>query len=155
MASSRVPFHVSASRLIDAPAARIYNIVADYKVGHPSILPPPFVSLAVEEGGVGAGTKILVTMRVLGRLQQFRASITEPEPGRRLVEENFGSPPTVTTFIVEPRGDRSANTTISTEIQVRSGVLGGIERFLTRRFLVPIYVKELKLLADRATATAA
>lgn len=155
MASSRVPFQVSASRLIQAPADRIYGIVADYRTGHPSILPPPFVSLAVEEGGVGAGTRVLVTMRVMGRLQQFRASISEPEPGRRLVEENFGSPRSVTTFTVEPRGDRAANATISTELQVRQGLLGSLERFLIRRFLEPIYVKELTLLASRAAASAA
>ena len=53
--------------------------------GHPQILPkPPFVSLEVEKGGIGAGTVIRIAMRVLGRLQTFGAVITEPEPGRVL-----------------------------------------------------------------------
>ena len=42
---------------IDAPAAKVYGILADYHVGHPSILPPAFRNLIVEEGGVGAGTR--------------------------------------------------------------------------------------------------
>ena len=59
---------LSASAVIHAPAADLYAIIADYERGHPRILPkPPFVSLAVEEGGIGAGTVIRVHMRVLPR----------------------------------------------------------------------------------------
>jgi len=42
-------FIVSESLLIEAPAERVYGILADYIVGHPQILPrPPFESLEVE-----------------------------------------------------------------------------------------------------------
>lgn len=45
-------YHVSASKLIAVPAAKIYAIIADYRNGHPRILPKPlFVSLEVEQGG--------------------------------------------------------------------------------------------------------
>ncbi len=144
----------SASALIHAPPQALYAIIADYEHGHPRILPrPPFVSLAVEQGGVGAGTIVRVGMRVLGRLQTFRAVITEPEPGRILVETNDNG--YVTTFTVEPRADgQQAYVTIATEMTGRAGILGALERWLASRLLRPVYVKELEQLAAVAAKRA-
>jgi hypothetical protein len=145
---------VSASKLIQAPAQQVYGIIADYHAGHPHILPqPPFVSLAVEQGGVGAGTVISFQMRLMGRLQTYRATITEPEPGRVLVETNDSG--AVTTFTVEPRDDgRRAQVTITTDTTVRDGILGAVEGWLTTRLLRPIYVKELELMDTLASTRA-
>lgn len=136
----------SASDLIDAPARVVYQIIADYEKGHTQIIPkPPFVSLNVLEGGVGAGTVINVTMRVMGQTQSFNADITEPEPGRVLVEANDNG--YVTTFTVEPRAEGAqAFVTISTEINGRSGLFSKIEQWLVKRMLLPVYEKELALL---------
>ena len=141
---------ISASALIQAPPRELYAIIADYEHGHPRILPrPPFVSLAVEQGGTGAGTVIRVQMRVLGRLQAFRAVITEPEPGRVLVETNDNG--YVTTFTVDPRAERQqAYVTIATEMTGRAGILGALERWFVSRLLRPVYVKELAQLAEVA-----
>jgi len=50
---------VSASALIPAPAQKVCDLIADYRDGHPRILPKPyFVSMEVEQGGYGAGTVI-------------------------------------------------------------------------------------------------
>lgn len=143
--------HFSASAVIPAPAKHIYEIIADYHSGHPSILPKPyFVSLAVEKGGVGAGTVINFQMRLMGQLQNFHAEISEPEPGRVLVETYAGTG-TVTRFIVDPRDDgQSAQVTIKTDTKVRNGVLGTVEGWLTTQLLRPIYVKELEQLANVA-----
>ncbi len=137
----------SASALIPAPPQELYAIIVDYQHGHPQILPrPPFVSLAVEHGGRGAGTVIRVEMRVLGRLQTFRAVVSEPEPGRVLVETNDNG--YVTTFTVEPRaGGEEAWVTIATEMTGRAGVLGSLERWFVTRLMRPVYVKELGQLA--------
>lgn len=137
----------SASALIPAPPQELYAIIADYQHGHPQILPrPPFVSLAVEHGGRGAGTVIRVEMRVLGRLQTFRAVVSEPEPGRVLVETNDNG--YVTTFTVEPRaGGEAACVTIATEMTGRAGVLGSLERWFVTRLMRQVYVKELGQLA--------
>ena len=145
---------LSASALIEAPAQDLYAIIADYHHGHPKILPkPPFVALTVEQGGIGEGTVIRVDMRVLGRLQTFRAVITEPEPGRVLVETNDTG--YVTTFTVEPRAEgRHGYVTIATEMPERRGVLGAIERWFIARLLRPVYVKELEQLADVAVKQA-
>lgn len=149
-----MPAHrIAASALIEAPPTRVYAIIADYHQGHPQIIPrPPFVSLVVEQGGVEAGTAIRVQMRVLGRLQGFHAVVTEPEPGRVLVETNDNG--TVTTFTVEPRAEgRHAQVTIATKLGGRTGVVGALERWFVTRLLCPVYVKELELLATAAGAS--
>jgi hypothetical protein len=144
----------SASALIHAPPQDLYAIIADYHQGHPQILPkPPFVSLAVEQGGTGTGTVIRVHMRVLGQLQTFRAVVTEPKPGRILMETNDNG--YVTTFTVEPRADgQHASVTIATEITGRAGVLGVLERWFVTWLLRPVYVKELGQLAAVAATRA-
>lgn len=161
---------ITETALINAPAERVYAILADYRNGHPHILPRKyFLSLNVEQGGSGAGTVISFTMRVMGRTQEFRAAVTEPEPGRVLVETNTPNG-AVTTFTVQPSGEQQVSSlphrraddlrpsagetqcrlTISTALQTRDGLFGPLERFLTTRALRPIYVEELKLIAARA-----
>jgi hypothetical protein len=144
-----MPHHrISATAHIPAPASQVYALLADYRAGHPGILPrPPFVSLTVEQGGIGAGTVISFQMRLMGRLQTFRAAVTEPAPGRVLAETDLATG-TATTFTVEPRADgRSALVTIATDTPVRAGVLGAIEGWFAARLLRPIYGKELAQLA--------
>jgi hypothetical protein len=148
-----MPQHtISAAALIPAPPQQVYAIIADYRDGHPHILPKPhFVSLTVEQGGVGAGTVIRFQMRLMRRVQNFRAAITEPEPGRVLVETDTQTG-TTTTFTVEPRDDaQHAAVTIMTTTSVRQGLLGKLEAWLATRLLRPIYVQELAQLADVAT----
>jgi hypothetical protein len=142
---------IVASALIPAPPERVYAIIADYQVGHQRILPrPPFVSMLVEEGGVGAGTRIKVEIRLLGAMRSFRAIVSEPIPGRKLVESNDDG--VVTSFLVDPQaaGTQSA-VTISTALPVRGGLLGAFEAWLIERLLRPTYLKELAQLAEVAT----
>jgi hypothetical protein len=144
---------ISASALIDSPADLLYKIVADYHNGHPNIIPrPPFVSLTVEEGGVGAGTVIHSQMKMMGRVQSFRAKITEPDPGRVLVETDLENR-FVTSFIVEPRdNDQRSEVTIRTEAKIRDGLFGKIEKWMLTKVLHPIYVQELQKLSEFAAA---
>jgi hypothetical protein len=146
---------ISASALIPAPPDQVYTIIADYRDGHPHILPKPyFVSLAVEQGGVGAGTVIRFQMRLMGRIQTFRAAITEPEPGQVLLETDIQTG-AATSFAVEPRDDaQHAAVTITTTTTVREGPLGRLEAWLATRLLRPIYVQELAQLADVAAQRA-
>jgi hypothetical protein len=106
----------------------------------------------VEQGGIGAGTIIRFQMSVFGRKQTFRAAVTEPEPGRVLVETDLDSNGAVTTFTVNPGGaPADSHVTISTELPVRGGFLGKFEKTLTTLLLRPIYVRELENLARVAT----
>ena len=131
---------------MDAKPARVYATIANYREGHPRILPKQFSGLTVEKGGVGAGTVIRFQMRAFGRTQSFRGVVTEPEPGRVLVETYQEPNPSATTFTVNPVGAGS-EVVISTELPVRGGLLGSIERALSERYLLPIYREELELLA--------
>ena len=130
-------YRIVVASHIPTPAERVYAIIADYRDGHPHILPKPyFVSLSVDQGGVGAGTVITFQMRVMGQLRTFHAAITEPEPGRVVETDLYVG--TVTTFTVEPRdGGQHAHVTITTDLRVRDGVLGGLEGWLTARCSAP------------------
>ena len=143
---------VSASAIIPARRERVYSLISNYNDGHPRILPKQFSSLVVEQGGVGAGTIIRFQMSVFGRKQTFRAAITEPEPGRVLVETDLDANGAVTTFTVNPgSAPADSHVTISTELRVRGGFLGRIEKTLSTLLLRPMYVRELENLARVAT----
>ena len=140
----------SATARIPATAQAVYAILADYHRGHQEILPRPhFIAMRVERGGTGAGTVVSFQMTLLGKVQSFRASIDEPEPGRLLRETDEASG-AVTTFLVEPVPGGFCNVTITTETSVYNGVLGTVQGWLTARLLLPIYRKELSNLAAKA-----
>jgi len=142
---------VRASARIDAPPARVYGIIADYRNGHPHILPKQFRNLVVEAGGVGAGTIISFEVRAFGMTRRLRAAITEPQPGRILVESNMDPAPSVTTFTVEPaEGGQASDVTIETRLGTKPGILGTIERAMSSGFLRSLYSEELALLDARA-----
>ena len=64
-------------------------------------------------------------------IQDFRATISEPEPDRVLVETNKGTG-VVTKFIVDPHNaGKSAHVIIITTIHVRDGWVGKVEGWLT------------------------
>jgi hypothetical protein len=139
---------IRASAVIPARRERVYSLIANYNDGHPRILPKQFSNLVVEQGGVGAGTMIRFQMSLLGRKQNFRATITEPEPGRVLVETYVDGNDSVTTFTVDPgTAPADSTVTISTALPVRSGVLGAIEKAVATLLLRPIYVNQLENLA--------
>ena len=140
------PQIATASKVFNILAEEIYNIIADYHNGHPHILPKQyFLSLEVEEGGFGEGTIVLFQMRLLGQTQSFRSLITEPDPGRLVVETDIksGIP---TSFIVEPAGDGQTRVTISTELKGRSAVEGWIAKVILQN----VYRQELELLGEFA-----
>ena len=146
---------IIASARIAAAPKRVYDVIADYRQGHPHILPKRFSGLTVERGGFGAGTIIRFRMRVAGRTQTFRAAITEPDPGRVLVETNLEGKLAATTFTVTPAdAGRTSDVNIATDLPVRAGIPGIVERFVTTRMLQPLYEEELRRLAAFLNDTA-
>jgi hypothetical protein len=127
----------------------VYAAIADYRHHHPHILPSEyFTRLEVVEGGVGAGTRTRVELRVLGATRVFEQVVTEPEPGRVLMESNQDGSG-VTTFTVESAdGGESAHVTIATEIAARAGISGYLERLFLSAIVPRIYRKELERLAE-------
>src|SRR5215831_18101901 len=123
-------YTVTGSARIDAAPQRIYDVIRDYRV---------------ESGGIGAGTTIRFDVTVLGQTQHYKAVVSEPDPGRVLVERNVEPNDSVTTFFVAPEnGGRAATVRIETEMKQRPGIAGKIERFLIERVLPPMYDQELK-----------
>ena len=145
------PVHtISVKRRIAAPPERLYALIADYHVGHPSILPRQFSNLVVEKGGVGAGTVISFDLRLLGRTRTCRASIAEPQPGRVLVERDLDGR-SVTTFCVDPGPTgRESDVTIETQITAWRGPFQLLQGMLLKRLITPLYEKELQKLKARA-----
>ena len=136
-------YRVSASSRVTAPAARVYDIIADYHNGHPHIVPPQFRNMQVERGGRGAGTVVSFEVKAFGRTQSFRHAVEEPEPGRVLVERDTNGSD-ATTFIVEPGAhDGESRVTISSVLHSRSGLLGALERAMSSAFLQRLYRQEL------------
>jgi Polyketide cyclase / dehydrase and lipid transport len=143
---------ISASAIIPARRERVYSLIANYNDGHQRIMPKQFSNLTVEQGGVGAGTIIRYQMKLLGKKENFRAAITEPEPGRVLVETDLDTNGAVTTFTVDPgTAPADSRVTISTELRVRGGFLGRVERTAATLLLRPMYRKELENIARVAT----
>jgi uncharacterized protein YndB with AHSA1/START domain len=133
----------SAERTIDAPAGQVYGYLADMRQ-HPRFLPPAFSDFQVEEGGVGAGSVTSFAVTAGGRTRSYRMRVTEPEPGRVLVESDTNSS-LVTTFNVEPRDSKSL-VRISTSWDGAAGIGGFFERTFAPRAMQRIYLDELERL---------
>jgi uncharacterized protein YndB with AHSA1/START domain len=137
----------SAERTIDAPADAVYGYLADMHQ-HPRFLPPAFSDFKVEEGGVGAGTVTSFIITAGGRKRAYRMRVTEPAPGRTLVESDANSS-LVTTFNVEPQDGKSL-VRISTSWDGAAGIGGFFERTFAPRALRRMFLDEL----DRLNAYA-
>ena len=141
-------YTIAVGATISAPASACYATIADYRTGHPAIVPPKYFGpLTVETGGVGEGTKIRFTMRVLGQERVLHAAITEPVPGRVLVETDLDTG-AVTTFTVAENAGQS-RVTLETRFPRRGGLRAAMERAVTGWILPRIYREELGRLAAR------
>lgn len=148
-------FHFAAERLLQAPADVIYHCLADYREHHRTtktggFLPPAFTRLDVVEGGVGAGTVIRFTSSVGGRGVTRTQRVTEPEPGRVLIEDGDGEG---SVFTVEPEGNAS-RLRIETTLNA-SGLEGLLLHWFGARLIAPVYAEEMARLETYAQAHAA
>jgi hypothetical protein len=131
----------AAERRMDVPAQVAYHCLADYREHHrpDGFLPPAFSAFEVQRGGVGAGTEASWTVDLgRGRTRRMSATISEPQPGRRLVETGDG---VVTTFTVAPSG-RGCVVRFDTVFD-EPGLSGVLLRLSIGRMLGPLYADEL------------
>ena len=143
------PLHASAERTIPAPADTVYALLADYRDGHPRILPPAFSDLTVLQGGVGAGTVFRFALKLAGRTQEGKARVEEPEPGR-VLSETYPDKGAETRFTVDPVGSQS-RVRIETSWEPSRGPAGLIERLVAPRLFRKLYAEELDLIERWAT----
>jgi len=139
---------VSITESVEAPSDVVYGVLADYRRGHPHILPERhFSDFTVEEGGTGAGTIIRYKLRTAGNERTIRAVVHEPEPGRILTETDLETG-ALTTFRLEPAsGTAHTSLTITTEWQ-SAGLRGFVERWLAPPLLRKIYREEVRKLNE-------
>jgi hypothetical protein len=156
---SGTPLRAQASADVAAAAPDAYRMIADYRAGHPRIIPSRyFRNLTVEQGGYGDGTVINYDMIAFGKTRRARARVTEPEPGRVLVETDLDMG-AVTTFVVEPISAAKSRVTIATDLPTHAGPLGWIERavagpFLNRAFVAELAQLDAELKADASKRSA-
>jgi len=131
---------------IPAPPDRVYAVFADYRSAHAQVLPSfAFAGLDVESGGYGAGTVFRTTLREFGSLCTMRMAVTEPEPGRVLMESDLDSD-LVTTFTVRPTGDpQRSRVTIATGWSAKGGIAGLLDRLVMSPLMRMVFRKELQL----------
>ena len=138
-----------AVSMLDARPEDVYATIADYHDGHRRILPKEnLYDLQVEQGGQGAGTVIRFKARILGVEQSFHHRVSEPEPGRVLVEQDMDTEQQLATmFIVTPlENGKKSQVEICTTLNASPGLKGIIERLMIPLANPPIYRKELRLL---------
>lgn len=142
---------IIAERRLAAPPELLYLCLANYRDHHrpDGFLPDAFSDFEVIRGGVGAGTEASWTVTTGGRPRAIRAKITEPEPGRVLLETADG---VQTTFTVDPAPD-GATVRFETVID-DPGVQGVLTRLFAERLLRPVYEDELTRLEDYAARLA-
>lgn len=140
--------HVEARGRIPATPAQVYALLADYHQGHPSILPKPyFTRLTVEAGGQGAGTVFSFDMEVMGTKQSGRMTVSEPDPGRVLQEEDPQAG-TVTQFIFDAaEGGQACDLSIASNFTLPPGIAGLMARLFNPGIIRRIYNAELALIA--------
>lgn len=140
----------AAERTIDAPAAAVRTLVADYADTRPKILTEEYRDYAVTEGGTGAGTvatwKLQATSK---RVRDVAATVTEPKPGT--VVETDANSSMVTTWTVSEVGDKST-VRIETTWQGAGGIGGFFEKTFAPGGLKRIYDGVLDNLEKVATA---
>jgi hypothetical protein len=138
--------HASAEASLAADAEFVYGILADYRHGHPAILPAKyFRNVVVDAGGTGAGTRLRFQMPTLLGWRDFSVEISEPEPGRVIEETQAAG--IVTRFTVDPVAGGHCRVRIETNYQ-RAGIAGWIESRLAPPFQRKIFLEELLALVE-------
>ena len=133
-----------------APPDVVYRYLSDMQNHHPYFLPPASSDFQVVSGGIGEGTVVTFQFTAGGRRRSFRQTLTEPEPGRRMVETDANSS-SVTTFVVDPvDGGQSSRVTISTQWNGASGIGGFFERVFAPRVMKGIYLDQIRRLDEYA-----
>ncbi len=142
---------VSAAK-ISASVEDIYRVLSDYHNQHLRILPPEhFVELKLENGGQGAGTVLSFKVKVFGNIIPFRMEVSEPEPGRVLLEKDLLSE-VFTTFSLNPLNKNQTKVEIATTLPIKGGLAGFMEKLINPSLLKGIYRKELRLQATHLSA---
>jgi hypothetical protein len=104
--------------------------------------------LTVEQGGTGAGTVFRTSVTVMGMTEHFHMVVTEPEPGRVLVETDAKQGVTTSFTIDSVEEGKKSRVTIATDWTPKPGVMGWIEKLSKPAVTRKIYDAELQLVQE-------
>ena len=130
----------------------VYQYLADMHV-HARLLPRPFYDFQVEEGGVGAGSVVGFKISFAGGVRQLRMQVSEPEPGRTVVQTDTSGSGLVITFHRDP-ATRAGAGEHHLHFNGETGVAGFVERIIAPRRLHRVYTEELARLNAHARQNA-
>ena len=133
--------YVRSERLVRQSSDFVHHLFADFVNHHPKFLPPSFGNLNIESGGYGAGTVYTFTQRSAGRTRAFKMRVTEPDPGRILIEHDQLSN-LKTTFTFTPVGQQT-RITLETVWESAGGLSGMLEAWFAPMLMRGLYRDEL------------
>ena len=140
--------HVEYSAIIEAEPALIYAIFVDFEEAHIAILPKPyFEKIVLKEGGLGAGTIYDLHMNIFGAKSQAEMHVSEPNPGRTLLEESQDGRVKTTIEVIPINGSTASHVTIQSDFAQSPGLGGFMEKIFIPFIIRHIYKKELQNLA--------
>lgn len=133
-----------ATAIINATPEQVYAVFRDYEDKHPRILPKEYFSEPIlEQGGQGAGTVFRVKVRVMGQEMAYHMVVSEPAPGRTLMETDLDTG-LITTFSVLPTTQpQQAQVELATVWESQPGIAGLLERLFAPPVMRKIYRQEL------------
>ena len=129
----------SATRILDAEPAAVWDAITDFSGARPKMLPDNYQDYRVERGVDGAGVVLCYTLRAGGREREYRMQVEVITPGQELLERDLGSTYT-TRWQVERVGPGAhARVNLSSAWESRAT---GINGFFERRF-APLGVRRI------------
>jgi Polyketide cyclase / dehydrase and lipid transport len=140
--------HVRSERQLPQPADLIYRLIADFEHHHHRFLPPQFGEIKVIKGGYGAGTEHTFTSTLGGTARAFHMVVSEPEPGRVLIEQDTLSLLETTTKVT-PEGSGS-RIVFETVWQGAGGFTGLLESWFAPGMMRRMYEDEFNRLEHYA-----
>lgn len=139
---------IEYSAVINARPDIIWRVLTDYRHAHRAILPKPYFNdMVVEQGGIGAGTVILTTMTIWGQHYSFHQLVSEPEPGRVLVETDMETGQYSMFTLDALDAGQPTRVTITSVFPREAGIQGWLQSMLQPAITRHIYKKELQNLA--------
>lgn len=138
-------------RRLPGTAEQAYAALADYRVARPALLPAEFSRYEVLAGGTGADTTVGWTLQATRtRTRACLFTVTEPYPGRRLVETDTNSSMMVAWTVHSTEG--GCEVVVVASWRGAGGVGGIFERIFAPKGLNRIHDRVLAALAAHVTA---
>jgi len=142
-------YEVTVEHRFPVPPDRVYNLIVDMEE-HRRILPKEFESLEVLAGGKGEGTVFRLTMNVMGSRTTLAMTLTEPEPGRVVQEQDKAAGITTVWRLTPEAGGCVLR--LTSQFPKKPGPAGWVERLATSSMIRSIYKRELKNMEEYLTA---